>query len=148
MTNPVILNFSMVSPMPPMPTQINTSLQLGMFSCEAYWLRNFYKELEITQKSPTMIKGDNNGSISMVRNPQFHNCAKHIAICYHRVWDMINEASSKLILAVILNKQPMYLQRLYIASNIKNTSLKWGWSRRWKELEYVVAFPYPSREVF
>ena len=35
------------------------------------------------------------------------------------------KALSKLILAVILNKQPTYLRRLYIASNIENTSLKW-----------------------
>jgi len=47
---------------------------------EAYWLRNLYEELGIKQESPTMIKGDNNGSISMARNPQFHNCTKHIAV--------------------------------------------------------------------
>jgi len=52
---------------------------------EAYWLRNLYEELGIKQESPTMIKGDNNGSISMARNPQFHNHAKHIAVRYHRI---------------------------------------------------------------
>jgi len=49
---------------------------------EAYWLGNLYKELGIKQKSPTMIKGDNNGSISMARNPQFHNCALYITTEY------------------------------------------------------------------
>ena len=43
-----------------------------------------------------MIKGDNNGSISMARNPQFHNRAKHIAIRYHRVRDTINEGIIKI----------------------------------------------------
>ena len=58
---------------------------LSEAACEAYWLRNLYEELGFTQKSPTTIKGDNNGSISMAWNPQFHNHTKHIAVCYHRV---------------------------------------------------------------
>ena len=44
---------------------------------EAYWLRNLYKKLGFKQELPTMIKGDNNRSISMARNPQFHNYTKH-----------------------------------------------------------------------
>jgi len=63
---------------------------------EAYWLRNLYEELGIKQESPTMIKGDNNGSISMARNPQFHNCAKDIAVWYHRVQDVINDSIIKI----------------------------------------------------
>ena len=58
---------------------------------EAYWLRNLYEEL-----APTMIKGDINGSISMARNPQFHNHAKHIAVRYHRVRDAINDGIIKI----------------------------------------------------
>jgi len=53
---------------------------LSEAACEAYWLRNLYEELGIKQESPTTIKGNNNGSISMARNPQFHNQAKHIAV--------------------------------------------------------------------
>jgi hypothetical protein len=63
---------------------------------EAYWLRNLYEELGFTQKSPTTIKGDNNGSISMARNPQFHNHAKHIAVRYHRVRDAISDGIIKI----------------------------------------------------
>jgi hypothetical protein len=63
---------------------------------EAYWLRNLYEELGIKQESPTTIKGDNNGSISMARNPQFHNRAKHIAVRYHRVRDAINDGIIKI----------------------------------------------------
>jgi hypothetical protein len=46
---------------------------------EACWLRNLYEELRQSQDSPTLIKGDNNGSIAMARNPQFHKRSKHIA---------------------------------------------------------------------
>ena len=45
---------------------------------EACWLRSLYQELRFIQKSPNLIRGDNNGSISMARNPQFHKQAKHI----------------------------------------------------------------------
>jgi len=69
---------------------------LSEAACEAYWLRNLYKELGIKQELPTMIKGDNNGSISMARNPQFHNQAKHIAVQYHRVRDAINNGIIKI----------------------------------------------------
>ena len=63
---------------------------------EAYWLRNLYEELGFTQKSLTTIKGDHNGSILMARNPQFHNCAKHITVHYHKVQDTINDGIIKI----------------------------------------------------
>jgi hypothetical protein len=46
---------------------------------EACWLRSLYEELGYTQKIPNIIKRDNNGSIAMAQNPQFHKRAKHIA---------------------------------------------------------------------
>jgi hypothetical protein len=39
---------------------------------EATWLRNVYGELGFPQMTPTTIKGDNEGSVSMTHNPQFH----------------------------------------------------------------------------
>ena len=63
---------------------------------EAYWPRNLYEELGFKQELPTMIKGNNNGSITMARNPQFHNHTKHITIRYHRVWDAINKGIIKI----------------------------------------------------
>jgi hypothetical protein len=47
---------------------------------EASWLRNLFAELGFPQTHPTIIKGDNNGSIAMARNPQFHQRSKHIEI--------------------------------------------------------------------
>ena len=52
---------------------------------EATWLRNLYGELGYPQKEPTVIKGDNDGSVVLTHNPQFHQRSKHIAIRHHWV---------------------------------------------------------------
>ena len=39
---------------------------------EATWLRNLYGELGFPQTNPTIIKGDNDGSVVLTHNPQFH----------------------------------------------------------------------------
>jgi hypothetical protein len=40
---------------------------------KACWLRNLYGELRLLQAGvPTLIRGDNKGSIAMAKNPQFH----------------------------------------------------------------------------
>jgi hypothetical protein len=38
----------------------------------AMWLRALYEELGFEQIEPTLILGDNDGSIAMAKNPQFH----------------------------------------------------------------------------
>jgi Reverse transcriptase (RNA-dependent DNA polymerase) len=58
---------------------------------EACWLRNLYSELGYTQKFPNLIKGDNDGSIAMARNPQFHKRAKHIATQWHWIRDLVQK---------------------------------------------------------
>ena len=39
---------------------------------EATWLRNLYGELGFPQIKPTIIIGDNDGSVVLTHNPQFH----------------------------------------------------------------------------
>ena len=56
---------------------------------EACWLRNLFEELGYPQEYPTLIKGDNDGSISMAKNQQFHNRSKHIAIRWHWVRELV-----------------------------------------------------------
>jgi transposase InsO family protein len=58
---------------------------------EACWLRSLYEELGYTQESPNVIKGDNDGSIAMARNPQFHKRSKHIATRWHWVRDLVQD---------------------------------------------------------
>ena len=56
---------------------------------EATWLRNLYGELRFPQQSATVIKGDNDGSVVLTHNPQFHQRSKHIAIHHHWVRDLV-----------------------------------------------------------
>ena len=58
---------------------------------EACWLRTLYEEIGYIQKSPILIKGDNDGSIAMARNPQFYKRSKHIGIRWHWVRDLVQE---------------------------------------------------------
>jgi hypothetical protein len=61
---------------------------------EACWLRNLYNELSYSQEFPTIIKGDNDGSIAMAKNQQFHSRSKHIgdiAIRWHWVRDLVEQ---------------------------------------------------------
>ena len=56
---------------------------------EACWLRNLYDELGYKQNNPMLIKGDNDGSIMMARNPQFHKRSKHIDTQWHWIRDLV-----------------------------------------------------------
>ena len=58
---------------------------------EACWLRNLYDELGYTQPAPTLIMGDNDSSIAMARNPQFHKRSKHIATRWHWVRELVEQ---------------------------------------------------------
>jgi len=40
---------------------------------------------------PTVIKSDNEGSVILSHNPQFHAWTKHIEICHHWVRDLVND---------------------------------------------------------
>jgi hypothetical protein len=57
---------------------------------EACWLRNLYSELGLLQVGiPMLIRGNNEGSIAMAKNPQFHKRSKHIEIRWHWVRDLV-----------------------------------------------------------
>ncbi len=43
------------------------------------------------EKEATLIKGDNNGSIAIAKNPELHQCTKHIEVRWHWVHDLIKE---------------------------------------------------------
>jgi len=59
---------------------------------EACWLKSLYSELSLLQEDvPTLIQGDNDGSIVMARNPQFHKRSKHIAIHWHWVRNLVQD---------------------------------------------------------
>jgi hypothetical protein len=50
---------------------------------EVHWLRTLFQELGFAQALPTKIQGNNEGSIALVKNHQFHKWAKHIRVQFH-----------------------------------------------------------------
>ena len=82
--------------------QISTALSsvqaeyiaLSEASREACWLRNLYTELGwLKEDMPTVIKGDNDGSIAMAKNPKFHKRTKHIAVRWHWIRELVQEGT-------------------------------------------------------
>ena len=64
-------------------------ISLSMASSEAVWIRSFFNELGLTQNEPTLIYGDNQGSLALSKNPKFHARSKHIDIKYHFIRDLV-----------------------------------------------------------
>ena len=58
-------------------------------ACQAIWLRRVLADLQQEQKCATEIFCDNKSTISMTRNPTFHNRTKHIDIRYHFIRDLV-----------------------------------------------------------
>jgi hypothetical protein len=54
---------------------------------EATWVRSFLQELGIANitSSPTVIFSDSQGSIALVKNPEYHSRTKHIDVQHHFV---------------------------------------------------------------
>jgi transposase InsO family protein len=56
---------------------------------ETTWLRNLFKELGYDQTEATLIYGDNEGSLAIARNPQYHKRTKQFDIRNHYIRDQI-----------------------------------------------------------
>ena len=63
---------------------------------ECLWLRQLEVELGCPPEGPSLIFEDNQSTIAMAQNPQFHGRAKHIDIRHHFVRDQIANGSIKL----------------------------------------------------
>ncbi|KAA6410851.1 MAG: Retrovirus-related Pol poly from transposon TNT 1-94 [Lasallia pustulata] len=50
---------------------------------EAVWLRGLLDELGIPCNAPTMIHADNQGVLTLSKNPKYHKKSKHIHVRYH-----------------------------------------------------------------
>src|ERR1700683_1640909 len=66
-------------------------IALSEAGCQAFWLRNLYDKLGFPQMGPTIIKSNNEGSVILSHNPQFHAWMKHIEIHHHWVRDLVND---------------------------------------------------------
>jgi hypothetical protein len=50
---------------------------------EAIWLRQLLSDLSYGIQLPTPLCINNQSAITIAKNPEFHDCTKHIDICYH-----------------------------------------------------------------
>ena len=71
-------------------------IALSSASQEAIWLQEFYQQLDPTQKGPTLIFEDNQSTIAMSKNPQFHGRAKHIGIKFHFIREQVSNKKVEL----------------------------------------------------
>ena len=56
---------------------------------EASWLRNLLQSLGHIQSEPTVLLGDNQGSIKLAHNPQHHARTKHIDVRHHDIRELV-----------------------------------------------------------
>lgn len=82
-------------------------MALAQAACEAVWLRSMIQELGGDIEAVD-LKGDNTGSIALMRNPRFHVKTKHIDVAYHhvreKVLDKIEYISTRDMVADVLTK--------------------------------------------
>ena len=58
-------------------------MALSLCAMEVIWLRAILDELRFRQLEPTLIRGNNQGSISLAKHPSAHQRTKHISLHYH-----------------------------------------------------------------
>ena len=68
-------------------------MALSVATQEAIWLRHLQDELGVTDAGPTLIYEDNQGAISMAKNPVFHKRTKHVQIRYHFVREAVEQGT-------------------------------------------------------
>ena len=61
------------------------------------WLNQLISELTTSENQQITILEDNQSTIAMTHNPQFHGRSKHIDIKYHFVRDHVNNGNIRLV---------------------------------------------------
>ena len=62
---------------------------------ECIWLRQLLSDLGKPPTGPTTLYEDNQSTINMTKNPQFHGRAKHVDIKCHYVQDQVQNNQIK-----------------------------------------------------
>ena len=71
-------------------------IALSSAAQESIWLRQLMTELGTPPEAPTMIFEDNQSTIAMTKNPQFHGRAKHIDIKHHFIREQVSQGTVEL----------------------------------------------------
>ncbi|KAK4692637.1 hypothetical protein P7C70_g9087, partial [Phenoliferia sp. Uapishka_3] len=64
-------------------------MSLSLCARNAVWLRKLLAELGCPQIGPTLIRGDNEGSLTLAVHPSQHQRTKHIDIHYHNTRNLV-----------------------------------------------------------
>ena len=67
---------------------------------EAIWHRWLLTELLQPLSAPTSLLIDNQSTITIIKNPEFHDHTKHIKVCHHFLWQKVEDEE------IILNYIP------------------------------------------
>ena len=68
-------------------------MALSVATQEAIWLRQLQEALGVTESGPTLIHEDNQGAISMAKNPVLHKRTKHVQIRFHFVREAVEQGT-------------------------------------------------------
>ena len=64
---------------------------------EAIWLRLFLSELGQDMSLPTTLHVNNQSAMAITWNPEFHECMKHIDVCYHYIQQVVDDETLSLV---------------------------------------------------
>ncbi len=64
---------------------------------EALWLHSLLSEVFTPFTDPTTLFSDNQSVITLARNHQYHAWTKHIDVCFHFIWWVIEQGSIQLV---------------------------------------------------
>ena len=81
--------------MSPCPQQGYVALSAA--AQESLWLNQLISELTTSENQQITILEDNQSTIAMTHNPQFHGRSKHIDIKCHFVRDHVNNGNIRLV---------------------------------------------------
>jgi len=56
---------------------------------EGIWLRHLAGEILTSKPESMTLYCDNQAALKLVRDDNYHACMKHINICYHFIWDVV-----------------------------------------------------------
>jgi hypothetical protein len=60
---------------------------------EAIWLKNYVINIGARIDSPLILHGDNQGSLTLAKNPVYHTRTKHIDIQHHFVCEKVTNGT-------------------------------------------------------
>ena len=124
--------FSKRQPVVALSTTEAEYVALSAATQEAVWLNRLLSDIKATPQMPVVIKEDNQGTITVARNPISHNRTKHIDIKLHYVREALENGVIDLMycpteqMAADILTKPLTRQRfetLRLEMGIKNVSI-------------------------